>query len=218
MGPQIAGVLFDVGGVLVTLDGMPALATLLGLPPEHDALHAMWMASPAVIAHETGRIGLDEFAARVVADLRLPVTSERFMDEFVAWLQGPLPGAAELLDEIPSHYSVAALSNMSAVHWDAIAATRVRRRFDRVFVSHETGYLKPAREAFMVALHGMQLAPSQVLFLDDGQRNVEAARTLGMEAHLARGPEEARAVLARCGVIPSRADDERSDGTERGPY
>jgi FMN phosphatase YigB (HAD superfamily) len=41
------------------------------------------------------------------------------------------------------------------------------------------------------------------LFLDDGQRNVDAARALGMEAHLVRGPDEARAVLAMFAVVPA---------------
>ena len=78
------------------------------------------------------------------------------------------------------------------------------RRFDQIFVSHEIGYLKPASEAFEVALGGMQLRPSEVLFLDDGQRNVDAAKALGMEAQIVKGPDEARAVLARFGAIPSQ--------------
>jgi putative hydrolase of the HAD superfamily len=56
---------------------------------------------------------------------------------------------------------------MSSVHWDAIVATGLTRRFDQLFVSHEIGYLKPAGEAFAVALDGMQLRPSEVIFLDD---------------------------------------------------
>ena len=94
MGQQIAGVLFDIGGVLAALDGVPSLATLLGMPADPEAILAMWMASPAVVAHETGKIGPAEFAARVVADLNLPVAPEWFLKDFIGWLQGPLPGAA----------------------------------------------------------------------------------------------------------------------------
>ena len=53
----------------------------------------------------------------------------------------------------------------------------------------------------MVALEGMDLPPSEVLFLDDGQRNVEAAKHLGMHARLVTGPSEARRVLAEYGVV-----------------
>jgi glucose-1-phosphatase len=204
MGHQISGVLFDIGGVLVALDGVPSLAALLGVEAHHEALHAMWMASPAVVAHETGKIGPAEFAVGAVADFKLSVTPEWFLAEFVGWLKGPFPGASELLNEIPRVYRVAALSNMSAVHWDAIAAMGLTQRFDHVFVSHGIGYLKPASEAFEVALDGMQLRPAEMLFLDDGQRNIDAAKAIGMEAHLVRAPDEARAVLMEYGITPDR--------------
>lgn len=205
MGHKIAGILFDIGGVLVALDGVPSMAKLLGVEPQHEALHAMWIASPSVVAHETGKIEVAAFAASVVAELRLPVTAERFLQDFCNWPTGLLPGAVQLLDEIPDTYHVAALSNTSAVHWEKIRAMGLVDRFDQTYLSHQIGYLKPDAGAFMTALEGMGLLPSEVLFLDDGLRNVDAAAKLGMQAHLARGPQAARRVLARYGVVPSSA-------------
>jgi len=203
MANTIKGILFDVGGVLVALDGVPSLAGWLGIEPHHETLHARWMAAPSVVAHETGRIGPEQFAAGVVADLELPVTADVFLQDFCSWPKRALPGALELLEEIPRTYRVAALSNTSAVHWDRIKATGVVTRFEQVYLSHQIGYLKPAKEAFLVALRGMALSPSEVLFLDDGQGNVDAASALGLQAHLAKGPQQARAVLAHYGMMTS---------------
>jgi putative hydrolase of the HAD superfamily len=197
----IKAVLFDVGGVLVTLDGVPSLARLLGVEPSHETLHHLWMTSASVVAHETGRIGAAEFAAGVVADLGLPVTPDAFLDDFCGWPGGLQPGALELLDAIPRSYRLAALSNTSAVHWEKIAATGLTHRFERAFLSHEIGYLKPAREAFLCALGGLDLPASDVLFIDDGRKNVEAATSLGLHARMARDAVEARAVLVDCGVL-----------------
>lgn len=203
MAHKIAGILFDIGGVLVALDGVPSMAKLLGVEPRHEALHAMWVASPSVVAHETGRMEAAAFAVNLVAEFGLPITADGFLQEFCDWPTGVLPGAVQLLDEIPDGYRLAALSNTSAVHWEKIRAMGLVDRFEQTYLSHRIGYLKPDRRAFLTALEGMGLAPSEVLFLDDGLRNVEAAAKLGMQAHLARGPEEARHVLAQYGVVPS---------------
>jgi putative hydrolase of the HAD superfamily len=197
----LKAILFDVGGVLITLDGVPSLAKWLGVQPSHDALHQLWMTSASVVAHETGRIDATQFAAGVVADLGLPITPTAFLEDFCRWPGGLQPGAMELLDAIPPTYRVAALSNTSAVHWEQIVATGLTRRFERAFLSHEIGHLKPSREAFLAALEGLDLPASEVLFVDDGRSNVEAAASLGLQARLARDAVEARSVLAECGVL-----------------
>lgn len=56
--------------------------------------------------------------------------------------------------------------------------------FDPICYSHETGVAKPAAGAFQAALHRMDAAPDEVLFVDDHAENVEAARRLGLRAHL----------------------------------
>jgi glucose-1-phosphatase len=201
MGTRIAGILFDIGGVLVALDGGPSLAKLLRVDPQHEALHALWAASPSVVAHETGRMEAAAFAAGVVADLKLPVSADLFLQDFCSWPIGLLPGALQLLDEIPDTCHVAALSNTSAVHWEKVQAMGLVDRFDQTYLSHRIGCMKPAREAFLIALEGMALSPSDVLFLDDGRRNIDAAVKLGMHAHLVKGPAEARRVLAQYGVV-----------------
>jgi putative hydrolase of the HAD superfamily len=197
----ISGVLFDIGGVLVGLDGVPSLAKLLQLEPHHEELHRRWLACPSVVRHETGQISADQFAIEVVRDLGLSLSPEAFLGEFAGWLTAPLPRAFELVDRIPLGYQVAALSNMSAFHWNQIHAMGLPARFDAIYLSHEIGCLKPAPEAFQAALDGMALPSGEVLFLDDGAANVQAARTLGMEAHLVRGPAEAEAVLQAYGVF-----------------
>jgi putative hydrolase of the HAD superfamily len=74
-------------------------------------------------------------------------------------------------------------------------------RFERAFLSHEIGHLKPSPEAFCSALRGLDLPASAVLFLDDSAANVAAAAALGMPAQLARNPAEARAALVDHGIV-----------------
>jgi putative hydrolase of the HAD superfamily len=198
----ISTLLFDIGGVLVALDGAPMLARLMSLDESRDAIHERWMQSPAVIAYETGRISPAAFAATAVADFQLAVTPEWFLDAFNAWPTGLQPGALELLGDIPRRFRVAALSNMSASHWERVEAMDICTRFERLYLSHQIGCLKPSTRAFETALSDLAVAPDDVLFLDDVHANVVAARALGLNAEVVTDPGEARAVLRRYDVLP----------------
>jgi len=56
--------------------------------------------------------------------------------------------------------------------------------FDPICYSHEIGVRKPDARAFEIALRAMGAAADRVLFIDDLPANIEAARSLGMQAHL----------------------------------
>jgi glucose-1-phosphatase len=198
---RISGVLFDVGGVLVALDGVPSLASHLGVEASHDDIHRRWVSCLSVRLHETGRISTDEFAASIVTELGLSLSPQEFVLEFASWLRGPLEGAFDLVTRIPRRYRVGVLSNMSAFHWRTIGGMGLPDRFDFICVSCEIGFLKPSVQAFQIALEKMALPPCEVLFLDDGAANVDAARSLGMAAHVVKNPVQAELALKEYGVL-----------------
>ena len=53
--------------------------------------------------------------------------------------------------------------------------------FDAMYLSYECKAMKPRREIFEMMLKGQQAQPEETLFVDDGPRNVEAAKALGMQ-------------------------------------
>ena len=201
---MITTILFDVGGVLVELDGVPTLAKLMTLESaSRDAIHERWMQSAAVIAYETGRISAAAFAAAAVTEFQLPVTAEWFLEAFNDWPRRLQAGALELLDDVPKRYRLAALSNTSQSHWERIESMGLAHRFERLYLSHRIGQLKPSRQAFETALEDLAVAPSAVLFLDDILSNVSAARAVGLHAEMVANPREARIALERYGVLQS---------------
>jgi FMN phosphatase YigB (HAD superfamily) len=67
--------------------------------------------------------------------------------------------------------------------------------FDPIGYSHEIGLTKPDPRVFEFMLAAMGTVPERTLFIDDVPENVEAARALGMLAHLHQDDAGTLAVL-----------------------
>ena len=74
--------------------------------------------------------------------------------------------------------------------------------FDDIVVSAEVGMAKPKPEIFRLAADRLSLPPEACVFVDDWDKNVEAAREVGMQAVLHRvdRQDDLRAQLAAVGV------------------
>ena len=96
----------------------------------------------------------------------------------------------------------------------ALATNQQRRRavdmskryasiFDDLFFSCELGHAKPSTGFFLATLEAATMAAHRVLFLDDNEKNVTAARSVGMRAevvHLGEGARFFRKILRSYGV------------------
>ena len=108
-----------------------------------------------------------------------------------AWLEPystPIPGMAELVKALTPNHKVLLLSNVDRYYWDAIRTAHPESEcFDALLLSCDLGMAKPDREIFLHASAVAGAAPSRCFFIDDTLANVEAARTLGFEAHWFKG-------------------------------
>jgi HAD superfamily hydrolase (TIGR01509 family) len=199
---DIRVLLFDVGGVLVHLSGVEAMLEWMGGAITVEDLWRRWLQSVPVRQFETGRIDADEFSVRVVSEFGLAVEPQRFLESFIQWPSALYPGTLEMLARIPRSYQRALLSNSNALHWPRVLNEMgLGPAFDRHFVSHLTGRIKPDSEAFEHVIDSLRCMPDQVLFLDDNLLNVEAAQRSGMHAIRVRGATEVQRVLTSLGII-----------------
>jgi putative hydrolase of the HAD superfamily len=198
----IDAIVFDLGGVMIDYVGVEDLAEWL--PPSHTpaAIRTRLSRCAQTQAFGVGRLDRDEFAQRFVADWGLDLTPADFLCRFRRSVRGWLPGAEDLLAELRPRYTLAALSNTNALHWErVIDDLGAGSRFDLVIPSHEVGLSKPDSRIFDLTLARLNLIPENVAFFDDSAVNVEAARAVGLQAWQVEGVDEARCRLVEAGLL-----------------
>jgi glucose-1-phosphatase len=192
--------LFDLGGVVIELDGLPIWMELTREPNE-SVVWERWLRSPAVRRFESGLASAAEFGDEIVTEFALEIPSADFLARFAGWPRGPFPGVLELIGSLRGRFQVACLSNCNELHWPRfLDEMGLAAAFDRHFSSHQLGAMKPDRKIFELAVGELGVPAERVLFLDDNQLNVDGARAAGLHAELAKGPAGIRATLERLGV------------------
>lgn len=199
---SIRVVLFDLGGVLVEMAGVPSLLDWLNHRITVEELWVMWLNSPAVRSFETGQASPQVFAEQLIQEINLPIEEQHFLAEFAGWAKSLFPGALELVRRISPPYVRATLCNTNMLHWPRLMdKLMLAGAFDHHFASHLIGKIKPDEDAFQYVMETLECEPSTILFLDDNRLNVEAAQRLGIKAVQVKGVQAAERALLEAGVI-----------------
>jgi 2-haloacid dehalogenase len=173
-------VVLDLGNVLLRWD--PRLAWTR--EPD-DAVEA-FLASGCFAAWnhrmDAGE-GAEQALAALAADApqHLPL-ARSYLDRFDDAVPGPVPGSTEVVDEL----AAAGVRLLGLTNWPAHTFPRARARFDLldrledVLVSGVEGVAKPDPAVFALLLSRFELDPAATVFVDDLQRNVDAAVVAGL--------------------------------------
>ena len=145
---------------------------------------------------ETGQITPRQLVADFKAEVGSDASDDLLLEHFRRWPVALYPGVLELLDALANHYRLAALSNSNELHWPRLQHEfGLLERFEHAFSSHLIHKAKPDKRAFLHVIEQLDVVPSNVLFFDDSQMNVDAASALGMVAVQVDGFSELKAYL-----------------------
>ncbi|NPD06885.1 HAD-IA family hydrolase [Nocardioides sp. zg-1308] len=208
---MIRAVVLDVGGVLEVVDddAFPAPAEQrLGLPPGSIAAGLAALPGDAAL----GQVTEAEVRAEWQRTLGLDdVQADELMADFWRWYVGTLDRrlAGWFAAQRPARLT-AILSNSGPGAREAERLHGFEDITDDIVYSHEVGLAKPDPAAYELTARRLGVAPGEVLFLDDVEANVEAARAAGWHAVLHTGTEESIAEMER--IIARQADGEADRG------
>ena len=173
-------VVFDLGGVLVEVAPPTALAADDCYLPDAEGITKICAEIPEVKGFETGDTSAEEFARAVIDNFDLPLTVTEFLGRYKELIRREIPMMKRLVEEIAGRYRLCCLSNTNPLHWARVCEmTNYGELFDNLFLSYELGVVKPDSRIFRRVLNELDVSPEKVMFFDDKEENVEAARHLG---------------------------------------
>ena len=112
-----------------------------------------------------------------------------------------LPGTREFIRRLRRRYFVAALTNMSPSLWKmANRNFGFSAEFDAVYYSGRYGIRKPDARVFQIVLRDLGVRPADVIFIDDREENVAAARKLGMAGVVFQNASQGEKELSKLGI------------------
>jgi HAD superfamily hydrolase (TIGR01509 family) len=199
--PAIQAIVSDLGKVLLPFDVERAWSAVLPhCLPGPEAARVRIAEIYRELRLGCGGASGEEFHRCLVRQTGLRLNLEQFRAAWsdMFWIDHEV---VRMIERAPVRRRVL-LSNTNELHWSWIREqyAPVFRKFDRLLVSHECGFEKPAPEIYLMAIQETGLPPEAHLFIDDIEENVVGARAVGMDAVLHTDAASLRREFARRGL------------------
>ena len=186
---MIHNIIFDLGGVVITLDQSQSVHRFeaLGVKDAEQRLNAY--TQEGIFGDlEGGKIDAETFRQELSKLMGREATHEECA---YAWQGYAKEVPARNLDALmrlrQEGYRLILLSNTNPYMMEWVNSSAFDGRghsidyyFDAMYLSYQMKLMKPSEEIFRRVLMSEQIAPSECLFIDDGPRNVAAASQIGI--------------------------------------
>ena len=197
-------IIFDLGQVIVDLDGPAVIAQLLKESRlDNPDLKSLIVDDPVLYEFERGRIGEEEFRNSFRDILKMDISNDRFDEIWNLMLKSIPLKRLELMSGIGDYFQTMILSNTNIIHerkFDQMVGELAFGKQMKDFVhhahySHDMGQRKPDKVIYQTIIDLHNLVPERTIFLDDRTDNVGAAKELGIEAFQVADPDDIHDLL-----------------------
>lgn len=138
---------------------------------------------------EEGKISAEQFRAKLSELIGKEVTYEECKFAWLGYRQDvPLRNLDILRKLKVQGYKLILLSNTNPfmMSWGLSGefdgnGNSLESYFDSLYLSYKLGVMKPNKKIFQYIIDNEKIQPGESLFIDDGERNINAARLLGFK-------------------------------------
>lgn len=188
-------IIFDLGNVLLPIDFNAPVSAFrkIGLQ-DFEAMYSGITQSNLFDLLETGKISSLYFYDKMREISGYNWSNQEINDAWTKIILDFRPSTIEMLESLAKTKRLFLLSNTNKIHFDVYDA-QIRERFnseglssyfEKAFYSHEMGLRKPDPQIFISMAEIAEIKPSESLFVDDNEDNINTASKLGFCTYLLR--------------------------------
>ena len=188
----IKNIVFDLGGVIVTLDHNEVLRHFreFGIEDAEKWLNP-YHQNGIFLELEAGRLSREEFYDALREKTGKPVTNEAVDAGWLGFMKEVPVNKLQLLETLRNRgYRLYLLSNTNPIvmEWAfspdfSPEGKPVDAYFDKLYLSYQMKCMKPDPVIFRKMIADSGMIPSETLYLDDGLANVQMGEQLGFKTY-----------------------------------
>lgn len=196
MNAKIKNIIFDLGGVILDIDENIVYQELEKLGINVSELPRSKEFMDIMSKFDTGIYTAPTFRKKMKALLGLEkMTDQKFDSIWNAMLLDIPRERVEAIEQIKKHYKIFLMSNTNEIHYDLYVRDLQLRfgydEFDKLFHKSYFSFAehleKPDPRFFELILDHEHLLPEETLFIDDTEKNIKVAQSLGIRTyHISR--------------------------------
>ena len=188
---MIRTIIFDIGNVLADFNWR-AYLDIFALPEQEDRIvERTLFLSPLWAEIDRGRLSDEELLAQICksAPEQEMLIRRVYSGAGMAVSQNAYaPGLLKRLKELG--YQIYILSNYGKTFYEErLSNFEFLRYSDGQVISYQEQYIKPEPEIYQILLSRYQICPEEAVFFDDLPKNLETAKTFGINTVQVRGYE-----------------------------
>lgn len=189
---MIKNLIFDLGGVIITLAPEEALRRFKSLGLENaeeqmDAYTQMGIFGQL----EEGKISAEKFREELSRQVGREVTYDECRHAWLGYVKEVPQRNLDALQRLRSEgYRLILLSNTNPFMMSWVRSPEfdghghsIDYYMDACYLSYQLGVMKPSTQFFHEVLMAEKIMASESLFIDDGPRNVATASQMGMRTY-----------------------------------
>lgn len=193
---------FDVGNVLVRWDPFRVYREMIPDEAKRNWFLQNVCTSAWNLEQDRGRSWEDGIALLVASHPEWEAQIRAYDERWHEAVPGMIEDSVAVLEELKARgEKVYGITNFSREKWaECLIRFPFLQSFDGVVVSAHERVIKPDPAIYRILFERYDLAPQDCIFIDDSAKNIETARSLGMQGIHFVEPIDLKAELTRHGV------------------